>query len=243
MPDSGRETSSRQRVYRYVKDGIVSNVFRPGTIIHERDLARELGVSRTPVREALQSLQDDGWLTVMPRKGIMVRPLSRAEIEEVLQLRVIIGSAGITLSAGRISAGAFAHLRSLIASQAAAAEARDYLKFIEADMQLHVAMVRLAGNRRLTCIAEDLLDNFRRIGLEAIRGECNLAEVIAQHKAIVAALEQEKAATAKKLLEDHIEHSRQALYKAGIPEGGDGAANSPPPGFSDSPLFDASETR
>lgn len=235
MTDSGREASNRRKVYRYVKDGIVANVFRPGTMIHERDLARELGVSRTPVREALQSLQDDGWLNVMPRKGTMVRPLSRAEIEEVLQLRVIIGTAGITLSAGRISAGAFAHLRSLIARQEAAAEACDYLKFIEADMQLHVSMVRLAGNSRLTRIAEDLLDNFRRIGLEAIRGDCKLAGVIAGHKAIVAALEQGNAATAKKLLVDHIEHSRQALYKAGIPEGGDAAT--------ERALFGAFETR
>ncbi|MCC8193674.1 MAG: GntR family transcriptional regulator [Deltaproteobacteria bacterium] len=216
MTGPEREKSNRLKVYRYVKDGIVSQDLRPGTMIHERDLAQTLGVSRTPVREALQTLQDDGWLTVIPRKGTVVRPLGRAEIEEVLQLRVIIGAAGIKFSVGRIGANAFAHLKSLIAGQEAAAAGLDYMKFIEADMQLHVAMVRLAGNRRLSLIAEELLDNFRRVGLEAVRGRQELSGPIAQHKAIVAALEAGDACAAENILIDHIECVRRALLGPGL---------------------------
>ena len=58
MHDAGRETSSRHKVYRYVRDGIISRKLRPGDMLYERELAQALGVSRTPVREALQSLQD-----------------------------------------------------------------------------------------------------------------------------------------------------------------------------------------
>ena len=211
MPGTERYISSRLRVYRYVKDGIISRELSPGAMIHERDLARIIGVSRSPVREALQSLQDDGWLTVMPRKGSIVRPLSRAEIEEVLQLRAIIGAAGIKLSAERISPGALAHLKGLIARQEIATQAADYATFIDADMQLHIALVRLAGNSRLSCIAEDLLDNFRRVALEAVNGRGDLASPLAEHKAIVAALEQDDRVSAEKILIEHIESARQAL--------------------------------
>ncbi len=141
MSDTVREESNRQKVYRHVKSGIVSHLLKPGDILHEREIARELGVSRTPVREALQALQDDGWLTVIPRKGSMVRPMSRAEVEEVLQLRVIIASAGITLSAGRLGPNDFAYLKTFIKHQEKAAAARDPRKFMEADMAMHHALV------------------------------------------------------------------------------------------------------
>ena len=211
MYETERDTSSRLKVYRYVKDCIISQELRPGAIIHERDLAQKIGVSRTPVREALRSLQDDGWLTVMPRRGTVVRPLCRREIEEVLQLRTIIGAAGIKLSVGRISAGAFAHLRGLIAQQEIAAASHDCTKFIDADMQLHIAMVRLAGNSRLSLIAEDLLDNFRRVALEAVQGRGDLSSPLTEHKAIVAALENEDQVTAETILINHVEAARQAL--------------------------------
>ena len=212
MPGTEREVSNRQKVYQYVKNAIISQEFSPGAVIHERELAHMLGVSRTPVREALQTLQNDGWLTILPRKGSVVRPLSRAEMEEVLQLRIIIGTAGIKLSIGRISVGAFAHLKGLVAQQEAAAEVEDYARFIEVDMQLHLAMVHLAGNRKLSCIAEELLDTFRRVAIEAIRGKRELADLLAEHKAIIAALEREDQATAESILIEHIGSARQTLF-------------------------------
>lgn len=211
MPDTGREESSRQKVYRHVKGGIVAHVLRPGDMIHERDLARELGVSRTPVREALQSLQDDGWLTVIPRKGTMVRPLSRAEIEEVLQLRVIIASAGITLSAGRIGPNDFAHLRTYIKRQEEAAAAKDTRGFMEADMAMHQALVRLGGSRRLTAFAENLLDHFRRIGIEILETNTDFAVPLAAHKAIIDALEKGETEEARRMMTEHIENARDLL--------------------------------
>jgi len=211
MPGTERDISSRLKVYRYVKDGIISRELPPGAMIHERDLAQIIGVSRSPVREALQSLQDDGWLTVMPRKGSVVRPLSRVEIEEVLQLRIIIGAAGIQLSAGRVSAGALAHLKGIIARQEIASQVADYTRFIDADMQLHIALVQLAGNSRLSRMAEDLLDNFRRVALEAVAGRGDLASPLAEHRAIVEALERDDRLTAEKILIEHIESARQSL--------------------------------
>lgn len=211
MQGKARGTSSKQKVYRYVKDAIISLSIRPGDMLFERDIAQSLGVSRTPVREALQELQDEGWLAVMPRKGTVVRPLSRVEIDEVMQMRSVVGAAGITLSAGRIGAGDLAFLKSLIARQEDAALCGDYPKFVSADMALHVAMVRLSGNRRLIAVAEDLLDNFRRIAIESLQQDRGLDLIIDDHKAIVGALEQENRDEARRLLVEHIERARRSL--------------------------------
>ena len=211
MDDTIREESSRQKVYRHVKGGIVSHSLKPGDMIHERDIAKELGVSRTPVREALQALQDDGWLTVIPRKGTMVRPMSRAEIQEVLQLRVIIASAGITLSTGRIGRNDFAYLKTFIKRQEEAVAAKDPRKYMEADMAMHHALVQLGGSRRLTVFAENLLGHFQRIGNETLKTAQDMANSLAGHKAILAALEKGETEEARRLMTEHIERARKLL--------------------------------
>lgn len=210
MHDTNRETSSRQKVYRYVKEGIISRAFRPGDMIYERDLAQALSVSRTPVREALQTLQDDGWLTVIPRKGSRVRPLSREEVEEVLQIRSIIASASIVLTGGRVSPAELAYLHSVIGRQKKAAEEQNSFTFMEADMEFHLALVRLTGNRRLVAITRDLLDNFLRIGIEALL-LAKYSEAIDTHKEILAALERGDTEGARTLMIDHIGKTREIL--------------------------------
>ena len=215
MTDTGRDISisNRKRVYHSIKERIVSLALKPGDIIHERVLAQELGVSRTPVREALQSLQDEGWLTIVARKGAIVRPISRFEAEEVLQMREIIAAAGITLSAGRAGPADFAYFHSLIDEQERAAKDGNHAAFMEADMALHTALVRLAGNSRLTSVAEDLLDNFRRLGLSTLRITNRFFEAVAEHKEIVAALEANEVDLAKQLMVEHIRHARKLFYK------------------------------
>ena len=211
MHDAGRETSSRHKVYRHVRDGIISRKLRPGDMLYERELAQALGVSRTPVREALQSLQDDGWLTVIPRRGTVVRPLSRVEIEEVLQLRSIIAAASLMLSAGRVGPQDLAYLGTFIKLQEEAAKRGDSLKFMDADMDFHLALVRLAGNRRLTAITEDLLGHFKRIGSEALEAGRDFEVPIAAHKAILAAVANGETEKARDLMVDHIGQTRDLL--------------------------------
>lgn len=210
MHDANRAMSNRQKVYRHVKEGIIAMSFRPGDMIHERELAQTLGVSRTPVREALQALQDDGWLSVIPRKGSMVRPLSRKEIEEVLQIRSIIASASIVLTGGRINPTEQAYIHSVIGRQEKAAEEQNPFTFMEADMEFHLAIVRLTGNRRLVAITRDLLDNFLRIGVEALM-LTKYSQAMDAHKEILAALEKGDTENARIMMIDHIGKTRDAL--------------------------------
>lgn len=211
MPHSGREESSRHKVYRHVKDAIIAQEYRPGDMVYERELAQALGVSRTPVREALQALQDEGWLTVRPRKGSVVNPLSHVEIEEVLQIRSIVAAASIIFAVDRLGPSDSAYLNSLIIRQERAATVRDHNAFMDADMEFHLALVRLTGNRRLVSITSDLLDNFRRIGLEALGIGRDFTGPIAEHKAILEALDRREAEEARRLMVMHIWKNKDAL--------------------------------
>lgn len=208
---TGKEESNRHRVYRHIKDAIATQGLRPGDVLHERDLARELGVSRTPVREALQALQNEGWLTVKPRRGSVVNPLNRVEIEEVMQIRLIIASGSIIFAAGRIGPDDFAHLHSLITRQKQALGAGDRAAFMDADMEFHLSLIRLTGNHRLVNITKNLLDSFRRIAIEVLWGNPEIEKSIMEHRAILEALEAGDTLKAQQLMVEHIQKTKNFL--------------------------------
>lgn len=203
--------SNRLKVYRYIKEAIIARKLLPGAMIYERNIALELGVSRSPVREALQSLQDEGWLTVMPRKGSVVNPLSPVEIEEVLQIRTIIATASLYIASQRMGAKDTAYLHSLIARQEKAAAANDRHTFLEMDMEFHLTLVRLTGNRRLVGLAGNLLDSFRRIAAEAMQKVGFSSPSASDHKAIMEALARGDAEEARNIMSVHIMRIKDIL--------------------------------
>ncbi|MDL2210335.1 GntR family transcriptional regulator [Desulfovibrio sp. OttesenSCG-928-O18] len=212
MPDRGGNLSHREKVYRYVKDGIIAHKFLPGDMIYERALAEQLGVSRTPVREAIQALQEDGWLMVVPRRGTMVRALKRVDIEEIIQLRKIFGCSGIRLGGKGITAQDLAYMGTLILRQKEAAKTHDVVRFMAADVALHLAFVRLGGNRRLVVLAGNFLDHFQRMGFQRLKDdeeEYRLA--IEEHKSIVKALADGDIERAEQEFINHLDHTREVL--------------------------------
>ncbi|CAK7060499.1 MAG: Fatty acid metabolism regulator protein [Desulfovibrio sp.] len=212
--NANKTASHKEKVYRYVKEGIISHAFLAGEMLHERSLAEALGVSRTPVREALQALQDDGWLTVVPRKGTMVRPLKRADVEEVLQLRRILGTVSVEHAARLAGPTDVAYFTTLIGAQEEAARNGDFQAFMAADMKLHLAFVRFAGNRRMFAFAENLCDYFQRMGICALTSQSSsFSQAIQDHKNIVRAVAERDADRAKKLLTEHIEATRTVLLR------------------------------
>lgn len=84
----GKTLSRRDAAYRQLKQAIIARSFPPGELVNERSLAQRLSMSRTPVREALQMLGAEGWVTVLPWKGVIIRPVTLEDIDEVFQLRL-----------------------------------------------------------------------------------------------------------------------------------------------------------
>ena len=194
-----------------MKDGIIEHRLLSGDMIYERALAEELGVSRTPVRGAIQALQEDGWLMVVPRRGAMVRALKRVDIEEIIQLRKIFGCSAIRLGGNRVTAQDLAYMNALILRQEEAAQERDSMNFMAADTALHIAFVRLSGNRRLVALAGNHLDHFRRMGTQRLMDEKQFGRAIEEHKAIVTALADGDTARAEREFLMLLDHTRETL--------------------------------
>jgi DNA-binding GntR family transcriptional regulator len=132
-----------------LRQKILSGEYAPGARLVEANVARQLGISRGPVREALSALQAEGLTTESPGRGSFVRTLSPDDIREIYDVRATLESGAIRLILERGDAGALAVLQAAVAALDAARKASDRGAFVAADLRLHEELCRASGNRRL----------------------------------------------------------------------------------------------
>lgn len=175
----------------------------PGEIrLDERQLCRDLGVSRTPIREALTVLEQEGFVLTLPRRGIFVRRRTRRQIVEMVQVWAALESMAARLAAARATAAEIAALRGLFEGFAGrpAAEIEGYS---DANIAFHRAIVRLGGNGLIIARTADLFLQIDAIRRRTIRDDDRADRSIQDHLRIIDALERRDADLAARLDRDH----------------------------------------
>ncbi len=192
------------RVYDILTEQIVSGVLTPGTRITEEQFAAELGVSRTPVREAMRRLAQDELVELMPRKGIRVKQLSRQDAAELYEIRAILEGLAASRAATRFSERDIRNLETLAGKAKAALSVDDPEPAFEFDAQLHQLIVERSGNKRLQKILSNLnnlVSFFRReVGQEFERAK----QAVEEHEKVLAALKRKDAAAAAEAMRSHV---------------------------------------
>jgi DNA-binding GntR family transcriptional regulator len=163
-------TSLAEKAYREIKQMVLENRVHGGEYLFEDDLARAVGMSRTPLREALVQLQNEGLIAIVPRRGIQVVPLTIADIREVQDLLQWLESQAASALAARpdrdVSVKA---LGAHVAQMQGALAAGDMTAWANSNDQFHVALIASAGNGRLERICEVLLDQSQRVRAFTLR--------------------------------------------------------------------------
>ncbi|HWE11905.1 MAG TPA: GntR family transcriptional regulator [Solirubrobacteraceae bacterium] len=204
-PGSTRRASSAARAYEVAKERLLDGSYESGTLLSENELARELGISRTPVREAFLQLEAEDLLALYPRRGALVRPISPSEADDVLEARLLLECH----CAARV-AGGNAVARALRASVADQEQAlRDGgeggTPFVIADREFHRLIVAGNGNELLTRQYDALRDRQQRIAVSAVaRDPARVAGFIAEHAAIAEAIEQRDPRAAAERVAVHL---------------------------------------
>lgn len=151
--------SAAQAAYRHVKSQILRSELPGGTMLSEGEVASELGVSRTPVREAFLRLESEGWLQLYPKRGALVVPVGAGEADDVLQARLLLeGHGGETIASqppGR-RAVTIAKLSRIVGDQDAALDAGDLATYAELDSSFHEQLIDATGNELLAAFAVTL---------------------------------------------------------------------------------------
>jgi DNA-binding GntR family transcriptional regulator len=203
----GDRTSLGEQAYEFVRAEILRGQLPVGAVVAEGTVADQLGISKTPVRQALKSLQREGLLEVGPRRQLIVREFSTDHRREVRDVRLALESLSVRRAAETMTIEQIDHLRLLLFRQRRAADAGHDEAFIELDEQLHLQIATDAGLPVVERFLRQLRGFVRVMRLGTTRSPGHLRAVYEEHQAIVDLIEARKPAQAVKALREHLEHT------------------------------------
>ncbi|MFE1954614.1 GntR family transcriptional regulator [Streptomyces sp. NPDC059524] len=177
-----------ERVYDHVKRGVLERRYEGGTLLTEGELAEAVGVSRTPVREALLKLEVEGLLKLYPKKGALVLPVSAQEIADVVETRLLVEEHAVR-KAVPAPPRLLDRLAELLERQQAQAAAGQFVDAATTDRCFHAEIVRSAGNEILSRLYDQLRDRQLRMGVAVMHSHPDrIAKTLAEHGEILDAL-------------------------------------------------------
>jgi DNA-binding GntR family transcriptional regulator len=185
-PDTG--ATYQQQAYDYVKDQITGLKLNPGQTLTDSQIAAELKVSRTPVREALRRLEQEGLLVNDSRRGWKVYSLSLDDIRQIFELKQILEGLIVEQAAACQDLGLRSALQEALGRMQKAAAAGDYEAWRQADAQLHLTLQKMSRNRRACTIVQSLDDQWFRLRAGYIALEGRIPRSVYEHAEIVACL-------------------------------------------------------
>lgn len=193
---------------------IFSHTLKPGDRIDEQALAREFGISRTPLREALKVLHNDGLVKLVPRRGCFVAKLNERDMDEIYEMIALLEGECAGRAAEQASEGEIARLRRITQRMMQMAADKNYKKYFEANLAAHEVILEIAGNRWQRNIIEYLRSMCRlwpRVSLGVIPER--LDESLEEHRQILDAIERRDRARAEGVMRKHVANTREALRK------------------------------
>lgn len=207
----GSRKSLTDAAYQALKDRIIRLDLPPGHRVVEDDVAASLGMSRTPVREALVRLEEEGLVETLPRQGVRVSPLSKRDIRDISQvLACLEEEAAETLAARHPGPEEMARLDSAIDAMDESLDREDIVAWAEADFRFHRLLVEMCGNRQLAAVAINFLEKAHRFRVMTTPLRSRPVYSNANHAAVVEAIRRGDSETA---MEIHRAHKRRWMME------------------------------
>jgi DNA-binding GntR family transcriptional regulator len=200
-----RAATASSRIHAELRADLVSLKLRPGEAISEAEIALVYGVSRTPVREAILKLSDEGLLDIFPQSGIFVSRIPLAALPEAIIIRKALEATTTRFAATLASASQVLGLQAVLQRQREADAAGDRNAFHQADEAFHAAIAEVAGYPGIWTLIQQVkvhVDRFRQLTLPQ---QGRMGQVIAEHETILAAIESHDPAAAGLAMEKHLE--------------------------------------
>lgn len=199
------KTGSVERIYSVVKARAIAFQLRPGERLNEVALARELNVSRTPLREALNRLVAEEFLRWLPRRGYVVRELDSKEIFDLYEFRAAVEVAGATLACERASDDEIEELSKFVESRSKNADETDTLRVVGLDEEFHERLVALGGNQEMVRVLRNVNARIRFVRwIDMEKGRRAITQ--GEHAKVLDALKKRDANAVAECLRDHITH-------------------------------------
>ncbi|GGM04603.1 GntR family transcriptional regulator [Dactylosporangium sucinum] len=208
LPVMRHRRSLREDVTQALRAAIIAGRLRPDVLYSAPTLAREFGVSPTPVREAILDLAKEDLVTIAKNKGFRVNSISDEELDEITQIRELLEVPTVAGLAGRLTDEQLRRLQSLADAIVGAARMSDVVGYIEADTAFHLTLLTFAGNSRLTALVADLRNRSRLYGLGTLLSEGTLIDSASEHLQLVELLRTKNKRAIVEHTRRHLRHVR-----------------------------------
>lgn len=203
----------RDVVFNTLRQAILTGELKPGERLMEIHLANKLGVSRTPIREAIRKLELEGLVTMIPRRGAEVAQITWKSLQDVLEVRRSLDALCAELASERMSENELAALEVACREFEEAIYTKDVRQIASADVELHDIIIKATGNARLVQLVNNLAEQMYRYRFEYIKDFSTHTRLIEEHRVILEALKNRDAKTAAEAAVAHIDNQMEAIAR------------------------------
>ncbi len=203
----------QEYAYQKCQELIESGELSPGNLYSESAMSKQLGISRTPLRTALQQLEREGLIIRLPQRGFYVYQFEEKDIEELFAIRKAIEGYAVEHIARTKSDVDLRQAKKHLDAQKEARQSDDYSVFIREDRKFHENIVKALNNKRLVMIYSDLRQSIELIGLKRFKMNSQRNQSIAEHKSIIQAIEKGDPPAAREAVYNHLDMAMVSLKK------------------------------
>ena len=204
----------REIVFETIREAIINGQLPPNERLMEIQLAEEMGVSRTPVREAIRKLELEGLVIMIPRKGAYVAGLSLKDIADVFEVRAALEGLAAGLAAERITEEEMEQLERSLVKVSELTELNDIDELINVDTKFHDVLYKASRNERLVQIVSNLREQIQRFRTTSLAQPGRIKDALEEHKKIVEAVSDRNLELAQALAQAHIENAENSMLEA-----------------------------
>lgn len=203
----------RDMVFDVLMNAIMRGQLSPGERLLEVQLAEEMGVSRTPVREAIRRLEMEGFVVMLPRKGAYVAGLSIADVENVYEIRTALETLAVRLAAQRMQDEDYRQLDELSQRMQATWQEGDVDSWVKLDASFHELLYKFSRNDRLVQLMSNVMEQLSRYRIISLANVEVRHNSLDEHREVIAALRRRDSEGAAAAAAQHIENTKQSLVK------------------------------
>jgi len=208
----------RERIYQILKTYIIEGELKEDAKITEAELSKQLGVSKTPVREALSRLVVEGLITLHPNKRMTIAKISSKDIIEVYQLRKWVCGLAATLLASKITEEDIVKFREMIREMELFVEKGKIIEYSKVADRYHRLMQHLSGNSRMENLSNNLHEQVYRYRVKSLKVKGRIEKSLSEHKKIIEAIIRNDPEQAKKFCQEHLDNALKNILRNTIDE-------------------------
>lgn len=200
-----------QKAYRTLKEAIVCGEIEPNTKLTLQDIAQSMGISNTPIREAINQLASEGLIKLIPNKGIIINEISIDDFQEILQIRSVLDGLIAEIAAKKITDREIAAMMEIINNMETSVKEDSRLIYNDLDIKFHDFLLNLTKNHKLIEVYNHLISQTHKFRLRTLKLTYRMSKSLNEHKKIAFAVKERDPITANLVSHEHISNILSSL--------------------------------